>query len=52
MDMEIQKPRRVESPDEKRVRLARDAQAKRAEAAANEADIDRMIRRNIEQFGP
>jgi hypothetical protein len=30
----------------------RDAQVKRDEVAANEAAIDRMIRRNIEQYGP
>jgi hypothetical protein len=33
-------------------RLAREAQVKRDEAAANDAAIDRMIRRNIEQYGP
>jgi hypothetical protein len=42
----------MESLEERHQRLIRDAEAKRDEAAANEAAIDRMIRRNIEQYGP
>lgn len=44
--------RRLERPEERHQRLAREAQAKKDEAAANEAAIDRMIRHNIEQYGP
>lgn len=48
----MQRNRRLENPEDRSQRLVREAQAKRDEAAANEAAIDRMIRRNIEQFGP
>jgi hypothetical protein len=48
----MQKHRRLETSEERNERIARDTLAKRAEAVANEAAIDRMIRRNIEQFGP
>jgi len=48
----MQRYRRIESHEERNQRLVRDAEAKKDEAAANEAAIDRMIRRNIEQFGP
>ena len=52
MDTANQKQRRLETPGERDQRSAREAQIKRAEATANEAAIDRMIRRNIEQYGP
>jgi hypothetical protein len=42
----------LETDEVRNERLVRDTQLKKAEAAANEAAIDRMIRRNIEQFGP
>lgn len=48
----MQKHRRLETSGERRERLARYAEMKREEAAANEAAIERMIRRNIEQYGP
>ncbi|HEX3421796.1 MAG TPA: hypothetical protein VHS33_00130 [Sphingomicrobium sp.] len=48
----MQRNRRLESPDERSQRLDREAQNKRDESVANEAAIDRMIRRNIEQYGP
>lgn len=48
----MQKQRKAETSQERSERLLRDAQIKREEAAANEAAIDRMIRRNIEQYGP
>jgi len=48
----MQRHRRLETPELRNERTVRDAQLKKDEAAANEAAIDRMIRRNIEQFGP
>lgn len=44
--------RKVETPAERDERMIRQAQMKRDEAAAEEAAVDRMIRRNIEQYGP
>lgn len=44
--------RKAETLEERDERLVRDAKMKRELAAAEEAAIDRMIRRNIEQFGP
>jgi hypothetical protein len=44
--------RQSESPEERNERLNREAQMKISEAAANEAAIDRMIRRNIKKYGP
>ena len=38
--------------EERLQRLARQAQTKKEEVAAEEAAVDRMVRRNIEQFGP
>ena len=52
MNTANQKQRRLETPDERDQRFAREAELKRTEAVANEAAIDRMIRRNIEQYGP
>ena len=48
----MQRHRTLENPEDRNLRLVREAQTKRDEAAANEAAIDRMIRRNLEQFGP
>lgn len=48
----MQRYRKLENDEERNQRLMRDAQVKREEVAANEAAIDRMIRRNIEQYGP
>lgn len=45
------KRQEFESPEELKQRHVREAQAKREEIAADDAAIDRMIRRNIEQFG-
>jgi hypothetical protein len=44
--------RKTETPEERSLRLVREAQMKKDEAAANEAAIDRLIRQNIAQFGP
>ena len=44
--------RKTETPAERNQRLLREAQVKKDEAAAEEAAVDRMIRRNIEEYGP
>jgi hypothetical protein len=44
--------RKTETPEERKERLAREVEAKRADAKADEAAVDRMIRENIAQFGP
>lgn len=48
----MRKQRKPESREERHERLKREALMKRNEAAANEAAVDKMIRRNIEQYGP
>jgi len=48
----MRKSRKLESGEERSARQLREIQMKRNSAAANEAAIDRMIRQNIEQFGP
>jgi hypothetical protein len=48
----MQKPRTVESAEDRGERRSREAQVKSDAAAAEEVAIDRMIRRNIEQHGP
>jgi hypothetical protein len=45
-------PRKPESREERQQRLLREAQLKRDDAAAEDAAVDRMIRRNIEERGP
>ena len=47
----MRKQRQLEPPEETKQRLIREARAKREEIAADDLAIDRMIRRNIEQFG-
>ena len=51
-EVAMERLRKAESPDQRHQRLQRDAKIKRDQAAANEAAVDRMIRRNIEEFGP
>ena len=48
----MRKERLLETPEERKQRLLREAQAKRDEVAADDAAVDRMIRQNIEQYGP
>jgi hypothetical protein len=48
----MRKQREIESAEERSQRLVRETQLKRDAAAANEAAVDRMIRQNIQQFGP
>lgn len=44
--------RKLENAEDRKRRQGRAAQAKKDDAAANEAAIDRMIRQNIERNGP
>ena len=44
--------RKTETPEERKERLLREVQTKKADAIADEAAVDRMIRQNIAQFGP
>ena len=52
IEVVMRKQRKLELPEERKLRLTREAQARRDEIAADEAAIDRMIRLNIEQYGP
>ena len=47
----MRKQRTVESPADRQQRLIRETQLKRDKIAAGDAAVDRMIRRNIEQYG-
>jgi hypothetical protein len=47
----MRKQRRLEAPQERSDRLISEAQAKRSQMEAADAAVDRMIRRNIEQYG-
>ncbi len=44
--------RPAEMSDERSQKLRQQAQLKRIATEASEAAVDRMIRRNIEEFGP
>ena len=44
--------RKLETAEDRNQRLRLQAQLKRDATAANEAAVDLMIRRNIEQYGP
>ena len=48
----MRKRRNIETPQEEKERRIREHQLMRKQVAADEEAIDRMIRRNIEQFGP
>lgn len=52
MDTTTRKQRKLETADEREQRIAREAQLRKAQTAAEEAAIDKMIRSNIRQFGP
>jgi len=41
----------LETDEERDLRLEKEAQTKRENVAADDAAIDRMIKRNIEQYG-
>jgi hypothetical protein len=44
--------RKFESPEERWQRLLRKAKRKKVLVAMDDATVDRMIRENIEQYGP
>ena len=46
------KPRKLETPEERQDRLKLEAEKRSHDRAAEEAEVDRMIRRNIELHGP
>lgn len=48
----MRKRRDVETPEDRSQRRRLLARMKKDEAAAQEAAVDQMIRRNIEQYGP
>lgn len=48
----MSKLRKLETSEERNQRVKREAQMKTERAATDEAAIDRMIRLNIEQYGP
>lgn len=48
----MRKLRKLETLEERSQRLMREAEVKRAAIAADEAAVERMIRRSIEQHGP
>jgi hypothetical protein len=48
----MRKCRKLESVDERSERLLQEARMKKNAALAEDAAVDRMIRLNIQQFGP
>jgi hypothetical protein len=52
VEIVMRRPRKVECPEDRKRRLARDSEMKKDDAVANEAAMDRMIKLNIEQNGP
>ena len=48
----MRKLRKLEAPEERNDRLISEARLKRDQTEAADAAIDRMIRRNIKQYGP
>lgn len=44
--------RKIETPEDRNQRLLREAQTRKENVVADEAAVDRMITRNIEQYGP
>jgi hypothetical protein len=52
MDTTTRKQRKLETAQEREQRITREARLRKAQAVAEEAAIDRMIRSNIRQFGP
>ena len=48
----MRKQRKLETPEERRERLKLEAQRKEHDEAEGEAAVDRMIRQNIELYGP
>jgi hypothetical protein len=52
LEVRMRGPRKVESPEGRKRRLARHTEMRKDDEVANEAAIDRMVTRNIEQNGP
>lgn len=52
MDEKTRMPRTVETPEEREERLQREAKMKRANAAAEDKEMDAMVKRSIERHGP
>jgi flagellar biosynthesis chaperone FliJ len=50
--MVMRTQRKVETPEEREARMIREAQTRRERIAADDAAVERMIRLNIQQFGP
>ena len=48
----MRQQRKVETLEERNQRFVREAQIKKDGIAADDAAIDQMIKRNIEQYGP
>ena len=48
----MRKVRKLEPPEERKQRLLAESLAKREQLAADDAAVERMISRNIAQFGP
>ena len=48
----MRKQRKLETPEERRERLKLEARQKERQEADDEAAVDRMIRQNIELYGP
>ena len=48
----VMRQRKMENPEERNKRVTQEVQMKKDEAAAEEAAVDRMIRRSIAQYGP
>jgi hypothetical protein len=47
----MRKQRKLEPPEDRKQRLMRETQVRSGQVAADEIAVDRMIRRNIEQYG-
>ena len=50
--MMMRTPRKAETADERNARMTREAQSRRERMAADDAAVERIIRLNIQQFGP
>jgi len=52
MEPVTRKPRKIETAEERSLRLSRDAQSKVDDSAAADKAVEAMIRRSIELYGP
>jgi hypothetical protein len=51
VEVAMRRQHELETDEERDLRLEKEAQTKRENVAADDAAIDRMIKRNIEQYG-